>query len=201
MWQFLTTLPNSLISPIEQELDQSPFENLTTTWTKECINLQTKDNYSSPQCPNVETKSLSQRDNFDHSWPIDIKKLDLKWTMQKTTRSSYTTRFLSWLKDHYTKVESINMESNSFTKSWNCLLWRESIKEEYNSIIKNKVWYLIKLPLGKTTTSIQWIFKAKINHWWWSSKVKIKACCPQFLTTRWSGYRRNIDTNSCMENH
>lgn len=39
--------------------------------------------------------------------------------------------------------------------------WKEAMKHEYNSLIKNKTWKLCSLPEGRTAVSCRWTYKLK----------------------------------------
>ena len=45
--------------------------------------------------------------------------------------------------------------------SLNTLLWKEAIKTEFDSILKNQTWELVNLPLGAKPIGYKWIFKRK----------------------------------------
>ena len=45
--------------------------------------------------------------------------------------------------------------------SLDALLWKEAIKIEFDSILKNKTWELVDLPLGAKPIGYKWIFKRK----------------------------------------
>ena len=40
-------------------------------------------------------------------------------------------------------------------------LWREAIREEYDSLVKNGTWNLTTLPIGRTAIKSRWVFKFK----------------------------------------
>ena len=45
--------------------------------------------------------------------------------------------------------------------SSDALLWKEAIKTEFNSILKNQTWELVDLPSGAKLIGYKWIFKRK----------------------------------------
>jgi hypothetical protein len=55
-------------------------------------------------------------------------------------------------------VEPLNYEQAKDHKEW-----MDSMKEEYESIIKNETWELTKLPDNKTPIGSKWLFKYKFN--------------------------------------
>lgn len=40
-------------------------------------------------------------------------------------------------------------------------LWKQATNEEYNSLLKNGTWILIKLPKGKYAIGSKWVFRIK----------------------------------------
>ena len=42
--------------------------------------------------------------------------------------------------------------------------WKEAMKEEYNSLMKNQTWILAKLPPGRIALNQKWIGKYKPAH-------------------------------------
>ena len=42
-------------------------------------------------------------------------------------------------------------------------LWKEAVDSELNSLLKNHVWELTKLPKGRKAIGCKWVFKRKIN--------------------------------------
>ena len=58
----------------------------------------------------------------------------------------------------------IENESSSYFEtisSSKALLWKEAIKTELESILKNQTWELIDLPSGAKPIGYKWIFKIK----------------------------------------
>ncbi len=41
--------------------------------------------------------------------------------------------------------------------------WKTTMKQEYDSIIRNNTWELVELPRGKQTIGCKWLYKLKIN--------------------------------------
>jgi hypothetical protein len=41
--------------------------------------------------------------------------------------------------------------------------WEQAIKDELNSLIKNKTWTVTNLPKGRNAISCKWVFKQKVN--------------------------------------
>jgi hypothetical protein len=41
------------------------------------------------------------------------------------------------------------------------LVWRDVVMEEYQSIMKNDVWYIVSRPKRKSVVTSKWIYKIK----------------------------------------
>ena len=41
--------------------------------------------------------------------------------------------------------------------------WQKAIRDEYDSLMKNKTWELVKLPNDRKTIKCKWIFYHKLN--------------------------------------
>jgi hypothetical protein len=41
------------------------------------------------------------------------------------------------------------------------LVWRDAMMEEYQSIMKNDVWYIVSRPERKSVVTSKWIYKIK----------------------------------------
>jgi hypothetical protein len=40
-------------------------------------------------------------------------------------------------------------------------VWRDTMMEEYNSIMKNDVWEIVPRPKGKSVVTFKWLYKLK----------------------------------------
>ena len=58
-------------------------------------------------------------------------------------------------------TELINSEPSSFAKAAQHDVWQEAMVEEYDSIMKNKVWEVVPRPEGKKVVGSRWIYKVK----------------------------------------
>ena len=47
--------------------------------------------------------------------------------------------------------------------------WKKAIRSEYDSLIKNGTWDLVKAPENKNIIGCKWVFKTKVN---WLIKTK-----------------------------
>eukprot|EP00253_Pinus_taeda_P021356 PITA_21356 len=54
-------------------------------------------------------------------------------------------------------------EPSNFYEANKSFEWKEAMKEEYESIIKNNTWDLVKLPHGKQAIGCRWLFKLKFK--------------------------------------
>ncbi|WVZ24094.1 hypothetical protein V8G54_002638 [Vigna mungo] len=60
-------------------------------------------------------------------------------------------------------------------------VWRNAMIEELRSIEKNKTWELVDLPPGKSSISVKWVFKRKMNPDGSVSKHKARLVARGFL--------------------
>jgi hypothetical protein len=54
-----------------------------------------------------------------------------------------------------------DVEPASFKEEYKLKLWKDSMLEEYRSIIKNNVWDIVSRPKDKSMVSSKWIYKIK----------------------------------------
>jgi hypothetical protein len=67
-------------------------------------------------------------------------------------------RFCSYIK----MVSSIwESEPSTFEEATSRQVWRDSMMEEYNSIMKNDVWEIVPRPEGKSMVTSRWLYKLK----------------------------------------
>lgn len=55
----------------------------------------------------------------------------------------------------------IDSEPSNFQEAIGQQVWRDAMMEEYRSIMKNDVWYIVLRPKGKTVVTSQWIYNIK----------------------------------------
>ncbi len=55
------------------------------------------------------------------------------------------------------------VEPSNFHEASKSCEWKEAMKEEYESIIKNITWDLVKIPRGKQPIGCRWLFKLKFK--------------------------------------
>ena len=55
----------------------------------------------------------------------------------------------------------VDKEPTCFEESTRNKLWVDAMIEEYQSIIKNDVWEIVRRPKDKSVVSSKWIFKTK----------------------------------------
>jgi hypothetical protein len=41
------------------------------------------------------------------------------------------------------------------------IILKKTANDEYNSLLKNRIWLLMELPKGKKTMGSKWVFKIK----------------------------------------
>lgn len=45
--------------------------------------------------------------------------------------------------------------------------WKEAMKMEYDGLIKNNVWELVKCPVNRSPIGSKWVLKTKYKEWKW----------------------------------
>ena len=58
-------------------------------------------------------------------------------------------------------TELINSEPSSFEAAAQHDVWKESMVEEYDSIMKKHLWEVVSRPEGKRVVGSRWIYKVK----------------------------------------
>ena len=87
---------------------------------------------------------------------------DMESSYDELRRSKRQRKKVSFGDDFYTYL--IEKESSSYfeaSSSSDALLWKEAIKTEFGSILKNQTWELVDLPSGAKPISYKWFFKRK----------------------------------------
>ena len=85
---------------------------------------------------------------------------DIESSHDELRRSKRRRKEVSFGDDFYTYLIE-NEPSSYFEASPNALLWKEAIKIELDSILKNQTWELVDLPSGEKPIGYKWIFKRK----------------------------------------
>ena len=57
----------------------------------------------------------------------------------------------------------INNEPRNFEEAKGSREWTKACEEEIDSIIKNKTWIMVDLPIGAKAIGLKWVFKLKRN--------------------------------------
>jgi len=55
----------------------------------------------------------------------------------------------------------IDTEPTSYEEVVEKKVWRDAMVEEYQSIMKNDVWDVVRRPKGKLVVTSKWIYKTK----------------------------------------
>jgi hypothetical protein len=58
-------------------------------------------------------------------------------------------------------IHIINSEPSCHGEASGEQVWKNSMIEEYQSILKNDVWYVVPIPEGKSVVTSKWIYKIK----------------------------------------
>jgi hypothetical protein len=67
------------------------------------------------------------------------------------------------LRAYLALVTSIrDTEPQNFAQAVDHQVWRESMVEEYDSIVRNDVWDVVLRPVGKSVVTSRWLYKTKI---------------------------------------
>ena len=98
--------------------------------------------------------------SYDEHVPTSVD--DMESSHDELRRSKRRRKEVSFGDDFYTYL--IENEPSSYFEaisSPDALLWKEAIKIELDSILKNKTWELVDLPSGEKPIGYKWIFKRK----------------------------------------
>jgi hypothetical protein len=91
----------------------------------------------------------------------------------------------SWSRDYVFLTKTL--EPQDYFKTIQHPRWIETMQQEYNSIVKNNTWDLVKLPEGKIPFTTKWVFKIKQAEG--DQKERFKAC----LVAHGCEQRKGID--------
>ena len=123
---------------------------------------------------------------YDEHVPITAD--DMESSHNKLRTSKRQRKEVSFGDVFYTYL--IENEPSSYFEaisSSNALLWKEAIKTELESILKNQTWELVDLPSGAKPIRYKWIFKRK--HLPYGSIEKYKAR----LLAKGFSHKLNVD--------
>ena len=98
--------------------------------------------------------------SYDEHVPTSVD--DMECSHDELRRSKRQRKDVSLGDDFYTYL--IENEPSSYFEaisSPDALLWKDAIKIELDSILKNKTWELVDLPSGAKPIGYKWIFKRK----------------------------------------
>jgi hypothetical protein len=79
---------------------------------------------------------------------------------------SYLDDYYVFMGEVHSKTCSLEEEPKSFKHAMSCpesKLWMEAMREELDSMERNKVWELVDLPSNRKPIGSKWIFKRKLN--------------------------------------
>ena len=98
--------------------------------------------------------------SYDEHVPTSVD--DMESSHDELRKSKRQRKEVSFGDDFYTYL--IENEPSSYFESISspdALLWKEAIKNELDSILKNQTWELVDLPSGAKPISYKWNFKRK----------------------------------------
>jgi hypothetical protein len=65
------------------------------------------------------------------------------------------------LKDFWTLASEIMEEPMAFSEAIKHDGWKEAIRNEVDSILRNKMWDILERPQGQTPITAKWIYRIK----------------------------------------
>ena len=71
------------------------------------------------------------------------------------------------------KVLAIN-DPTSYSQAQGKPQWEQAMTDEYESLMKNKTWSLVPLPVGKNLVGCKWVYKTKFTAQGWIEKYKAR---------------------------
>jgi Reverse transcriptase (RNA-dependent DNA polymerase) len=67
------------------------------------------------------------------------------------------------LSDIYETYNFCVVEPECFEQDIGVEVWRNSMEDEINMIVKNETWELVEKPKEKDVVGLKWIYKTKMN--------------------------------------
>jgi hypothetical protein len=140
-----------------------------------------------PTSPSSENEESNDQREEPHEGPSN-EPLEPAKVLEITLEEPPTKRKLGWLKEIVQEEERIgapketfrerkrphrfgvyvalmsrisDVEPYSFEEEDNLQVWKDTMLEEYRSIIKNNVWDIVPRPKDKSVFSSKWIYKIK----------------------------------------
>lgn len=122
---------------------------------------------STPLDTNAETDSHNQENQTYGNINVETPITSLpRRSGRNVAARSYLDDYYVFLGEVYSKTSSLEEEPKSFKHAMSCSeskSWMEAMREELNSMEKNKVWELVDLPNDRKAIGSKWIFKRKLN--------------------------------------
>ena len=88
-------------------------------------------------------------------------------TLRRSTRVKRNVipdDYIVFLMEHEENQTLLEDDPITFLQAMSCSMsdmWLETAKEEYQSMLDNEVWKIVKLPEGEKPIGCKWIFKTK----------------------------------------
>jgi hypothetical protein len=130
---------------------------------------------------NAETDSNNQENPSTDEINVDTPSTSLpRRSGRNVAAPSYLDDYYVFMGEVHSKTSSLEEEPKSFKHAMSCLeskLWMEAMREELDSMKRNKVWELVDLPNNCKPVGSKWIFKKKLNASGCVEKYKAETCC------------------------
>lgn len=169
----------SSINVSPQNEENSSIDNNNTT----CIKV-------SPHNASINDstlKEMSMDKNLQHSTPIRTKsgrisKPPRRYDEYYMGGSSIYESLYALNADCYVEDVPVNIEEAKASDAW--LKWKRAMQDEYESLVKNNTWCLVKKPENKNIVDCKWIFKIKKDEHGNIDKYKARLVARGFTQVR-----------------
>ena len=117
-----------------------------------------------------EKEKENSKENSEQSEPANKKTLN-RYNLRNRNGPTNYANLSEFSEEHEIALEAINGNEilndiptpGSYTEAAQNENWRIAIKEEYDALVKNETWELVKLPKGRKAIGCKWVFKIKQN--------------------------------------
>jgi len=163
-------------------------------------------NLNSEETPNVldwgeDETDIEESDAESDTMTMVSSTDNLESSPEPERQSRREKRTLSWLQD-YDSVEGLseeeqeagmilfmsNVDPKNYVEAMKDAKWIEAMKNEINSIKKNKTWELVTLPAHAKKIGVKWIYKTKLNEEGKVDKCKARLVAKGYTQTKGINY-------------